>query len=236
MFISIMIGACSSSKIEQNISAEERFALGIEQFNKKNYLEAINEFSIVTLQFPGSNESDDAQYYLGECRLNREEYLLATYEYERLKRNMPVSPFVSLAQYKIAYAYDMLSPTPPLDQSYTLKAIDEYQLFIEYFPNDTLVALSEERISKLRERLAEKEYKSAILYMKMEYYKSATIYFDYVLEYYHDSKYAEGAYVGKIESLIKRRKAEDAKITAEKFFEKYPNSEQKNEVLNLLKQ
>lgn len=236
IYLAFILMACSSSKIEQNMTSEERYELGMKEFNKNNFLEAINEFSIVTLQYPGSAESDDAQYYLGECRFNREEYLLATYEYERLKRNMPASPYVSKAQYKIALSYDMLSPTSSLDQNYTLKAIDEYQAFIEYFPTDSLAIISEKRILELREKLAEKEYNTAVLYMKMEYFKAATIYYDNVLENYHDSKYAEKSYVGKIEALIKRRKNEDAQFVAEKFLEKYPHSNYRTEVLTLIKQ
>ena len=97
LLLSLLI-SCKSSDVEKPLTAEERFGIGMKEFQDENYIEAINEFSVVTLQYPGSSVSDDAQYYLGECRFLREEYLLAAYEYEALKRNMPASPLLPKAQ------------------------------------------------------------------------------------------------------------------------------------------
>lgn len=228
------IFSCKTSDVEKVLSAEERFELGIREFNNENYIEAINEFSIITMQYPGSAVSDDAQFYLGECRFMREEYLLASYEYEALKRNMPASPLLPIAQYKIALCYYMLSPKSQLDQTYSLKAIDEFQAFIEYFPNDTLVIDAEGKIKELRERLAKKDYETAILYVNMEYYKAATFYFDKVIELYHDTKYAELAYVGKIESLLKRKKYNEVIAESQIFFKKYPQSTHRKKVESII--
>lgn len=225
---------CKSTDVEKILSAEERFELGLHEFNKGNYLEAINEFTIITMQYPGSAVSDDAQYYLGECRFMREEYLLASYEYEALKRNMPASSLVPKAQYKIALCYYMLSPEAQLDQTYSLKAIDEFQTFIEYFPDDSLAVDAETKIKELRERLAKKDYETAVLYVNMEYYKAATFYFDKVIELYHDTNYAELAYVGKIESLVKRKKYDDVISESEIFLKKFPQSKFKKKVESLI--
>ena len=234
LFLSLLI-SCKSSDVEKTLTAEERFEIGMKEFQDENYIEAINEFSVVTLQYPGSSVSDDAQYYLGECRFFREEYLLAAYEYEALKRNMPASPLIPKAQYKIASSYYNLAPESPLDQTYSLKAIDEFQAFIEYYPTDSLVAEAEAKITELRDRLAEKEYQTAIIYMKMEYYKAATFYFSNVLENYHDSKFAEKSFVGKIESLVKRKKINEAVSESDKFFKKYPGSAYRADVESLIK-
>jgi outer membrane protein assembly factor BamD len=234
IFIIILVG-CKSSNIEPTISAEKRFEMGMQEFKDENYLEAINEFSVVTLQYPGSSVSDKAQYYLGESRFYREEYLLAAYEYEALKRNMPASTLVPKAQFRIAESYYNLAPESPLDQTYSLRAIDEFQTFVEYYPTDSLALKAAEKIKELRDRLAEKEYQTAVIYMKMEYYKAATLYFNNVLENYHDSKFAERAYVGKIESLVMRKKIDEARIEAEKLFSKFPSTIHRDEVENLLK-
>lgn len=232
--IVIIFISCRTSDVEKILSPEERFEKGLREFTEENYLEAINEFSIITMQYPASAVADDAQFYLGECRFMREEYLLASYEYEALKRNMVASPLVPKAQYKIALCYYMLSPKSQLDQTYSLKAIDEFQVFIEYFPNDSLVADAESKIKELRERLAKKDYETAILYVNMEYFKAATFYFDKVIELYHDTKYAELAYVGKIESLLKRRKYEEAISESEIFLKKFPQSTQKPKIESLI--
>ena len=63
----------------------------------------------------------------------------------------------------------------------------------------------------------------------MEYYKAATYYFDLVLDKYHDTQYAESAYLKKAEALTFRKKFTDAKETLEKFRSKYPSSALKSD-------
>lgn len=229
----VTLSSCHSSDVIQNLSAEDRFERGKYKFDNRDFLEAIEDFTAITLQFPGSSVADDAQFYLGECRFQREEYVLAAYEYETLKKSMPASPLIPMAQYKIGLCYYKLSPKSSLDQNYTKKAIDEFQNFLEYFPTHTLAADAEAKILELNNRLAKKDYDTAVLYMKMENYKAATYYFDSVLEKFHDSEYAERAHFGKLEALVARKKYEDAKIEAEKFLAKYPNSEFKASVQSL---
>lgn len=216
--------SCSSSEVQVALSAEARFEAGMKKFADGDYLEAISEFQIVKLQFPGSGVADKAQYYLGECRFRREEYLLAAQEYQVLQRSMAASPLVPLAMYKIGLCYYMLSPTRSLDQTYTLKAIDGLQAFIEYNPKHDLVKDAETKIQELNTRLAGRMYDIADLYMKMDDYLAAAIYYDQVIEKYHDTRYAEPALLGKVRSLVARKRYEEAKETLGKFFEKYPNS------------
>ncbi|HYQ86884.1 MAG TPA: outer membrane protein assembly factor BamD [Bacteroidota bacterium] len=233
LIIAGLIGAvfcgCGSSSPIQSLSAEQRFALGKKNFDDGNYAEAILDFEIIKLQYPGSAVADKAQYYLAESRFKLGEYLLAAEEFQALRRNMPASPLAPEAQYKIGLCYYDLSPKSSLDQSYTTRAIDEFQTFIEYYPKHELVADAEAKIKELNTRLAEKKYNEAQLYMKLEAYKAAAITFDNVIEKYHDTPYAEPALLGKVKALIARGKYDDAKPEIEKFLAKYPNSEHKGE-------
>jgi outer membrane protein assembly factor BamD len=224
---------CKGSDVAQNFTAEERFNLGKQKFDEGDYLEAISHFEIVKLQYPGSAQADDAQYYLGECQFQQESYLVSIEEYRALKRNYPTSPFVPAAQYKIGLCYFNLTPRFQLDQSYADKAIDEFQSFLEYYPTHELVPDAEARIQELNTRLARKLFDTAELYMKMDYYKPATIYYASVIEKYHDTPFAEPALLGKVKSLIARKKYDDAKIDIERFLQKYPTSGAHDEALSL---
>jgi outer membrane protein assembly factor BamD len=218
------IAGCGSEEATKQLSSEERFELGMKALNNEDYLAAIEEFKVVSLQYQGSKVADSAQFYMGECRFLREEYILAAFEYDVLIRTMPSSIFVSRARFKRATCYDNLSPKSILDQNYTRKAIDEYQAFLEYHPTDTLVSLAEQRINDLNTKLAQKDFENGMTYMHMEYYKAATYYFDLVLDKYHDTKYAEPASLKKAEALTNRKKYADAKEALQKFREKYPSS------------
>jgi outer membrane protein assembly factor BamD len=220
---SLWIG-CSSKETLTNLSAEERFQRAKTLFDNADYLEAINEFTVITLQFQGSAVAGDAQFYLAECRFKRNEFLLASYEYQTLRRNMPASPRVPEAMYKLGLAFYSLAPKSRLDQQYTKRAIDELQAFVEYYPTSEFVADASAKIQELNTRLAKKEFDTAQLYATMEYNKSAIFYFDNVIEKYHDTEYAPLAYLSKVELLMARKKFSDAKAEITKFLSKYPNS------------
>ncbi|MCX6120469.1 MAG: outer membrane protein assembly factor BamD [Ignavibacteriales bacterium] len=222
--LSTFIAGCGSDQATKQLSAEERYALGMKAFKGEDYLAAIEEFKVVSLQYQGSKVADSAQFSMAECRFLREEYILAAFEYDVLIRTMPSSIFVSRARFRRATCFYNLSPKFILDQNYSRKAIDEYQAFLEYHPTDTLVSLAEQRINELNTKLAQKDFENGITYMHMEYYKAATYYFDLVLDKYHDTQYAEPATLKKAEALTSRKKYADAKEALQKFREKYPSS------------
>ncbi len=230
----MFLTGCGSSEPIEQLSAEKRFAVGMRLFNNEDYLDAIEDFKIVTLQFQGSSVADAAQYYLAECRYKREEYILAAYEYETLLRTMPTSSYAAKARYKRALCYYRLSPPSYLDQDYTRKAIDEFQAYIEYSPTDSLVHDAEAKITELNTKLAKKDYDDGVQYMKMDYYRAAVVYFESVLEKYHDTPYAELAQLKKSEALSMRKKYADAMTELETFYKKYPNSQHKEEADRLL--
>jgi outer membrane protein assembly factor BamD len=228
-----VLTGCSSSEQATTLTAEERFDKGKNLFDEEDYLEAVNEFTVVTLQYQGSGVADDAQFYLGECRFRREEYLLAAFEYQQLIRNMPASPLAADARFKIGLCYYHLSPKSSLDQEYTRKAIDELQSFVEYHPAHEQAPEAERLIAELTGRLAKKSYEIANQYAVLEYYKSAIFYYDDVIEKYHDTEYAPLAYLGKARLFLNRRRYRDALQTVTAFLEKFPESSLREEALQI---
>jgi outer membrane protein assembly factor BamD len=215
---------CHSSNVVENLSAEDRYTLAKAKFDDENYLDAIEDFRVITLQYPGSRVADSAQFFLAQSYFHRDQFILAASEYETLVRSMSVSPLVPEARYEIGMCYYELSPNSDLDQKYTYKALDAFQSFIEYHPTNALVPQAEQKIRELNTKLAGKEYNSGKIYMKMEYYGAAERQFQFVLEKYHDTDYAPPALIGEVEALIARKKYSEAKKEIDKFFVRYPSS------------
>jgi outer membrane protein assembly factor BamD len=232
----LCLAGCSTAKEVEQLSVEKRFEKAIALFKEENYLDAYEEFRIVTLQFQGSKFADEAQFDMGECRFRREEFILSAYEYDVLVRTMPTSVYVPRARYQKALCYYRLAPAYYLDQTYARQAVDEFQSFIEYHPTDSLVTQAESKITELNERLARKEYENGITYIHMEYYKSALNSFDHVLEKYHDTPYAEQAQLMKADVQLRRNHVAEAKAEIEKFLLKYPNSSRKPDAERLQKE
>jgi outer membrane protein assembly factor BamD len=224
ILVTVLELGCHSSNVVETLSAEGRYALAKAKFDDGNYLDAIEDFRVITLQYPGSRVADSAQFFLAQSYFHRDQFVLAASEYETLVRSMSVSPLVPEARFQIGMCYYELSPSSDLDQQYTYKALDAFQSFIEYHPTNALVPQAEEKIRELNTKLAEKEYNSGKIYMKMEYYGAAERQFQFVLEKYHDTDYAPPALIGEVEALIARKKYSEAKKEIDKFFVRYPSS------------
>ena len=216
--------SCSSSKPDDIPTAVQRFRLGMAEYADENYLDAFQHFEVIRLQFPGSPVSDSARYFSGMCRFHREEYLLASYEFTQTIQSNPAGQLVSDAQYMYAECYYSLSPRYPLDQSYTIRAIDGLQTFIELFPTHPRVPDAEKQIKELTEKLAEKEFKTGLLYVKMENYSAALIYFNTVIDKYYTTPFIDDAMMEKLRILIRRKNFTEAGSLITAFLDKYADS------------
>ncbi|MBZ0200971.1 MAG: outer membrane protein assembly factor BamD [Ignavibacteriaceae bacterium] len=224
---------CASSIDTVNLGAEDRLKYALNLYEDEDYQEALNELQSIILQFPGNTVVDNAQYYLGMTRYKRGEYILGAYEFSKLIKNYPASESISDAQYMLADCYYRLSPNFQLDQQYTQKGIEEFQAFIDFFPADEKVAEAEQKITELNGKLAHKEYNTAVIYEKLEYYTAALKYYENVLDIFHDSEYAPLASYNKIKLLIYRDRNAEALEEADRFLQKFPDSGRYSDVESL---
>jgi outer membrane protein assembly factor BamD len=224
---------CSSSLDTVNFSADEKLAYAITLYEDEDYDLATNELQAIVLQYPGNPVVDDAQYYLGMTRFKREEFILAAYEFSKLVKNMPSSEFVAQGQFMLAESYYQLSPHYTLEQRYSKKAIEEFQAFIDFFPSNEKVPEAEKKINEMNEKLAHKTFENARIYEKLEYYTAALIYYENILEIYHDTPYAPLAMYNKIKLLIDSDRSKEALSEISKFIQRYPDSARIGEMQQL---
>lgn len=229
----LLLMNCSSSVDTSKFTVDEYFTYLMKLYNEEEYETAVQEFQNFLLQYSGSAYNDDAQYYFAMTYFKRGQYLLAAYEFSKLIRNIPASPFVPEAQFMLAESYYQLAPPYQLDQAYTKKAIEEFQVFIDFFPADKKVAEAEAKIKELTERLAEKEYQSGLIYEKMEYEKAAIKYYAFVADTYHDTKFAPISLYRKIQLEIKKGMNAEAITDINTYLNRYPNDERVNDVKQL---
>ena len=234
LLIVVCAFSCGRNKIKSGLTVEERMKDAIRKFDDGDYLDVKTEFQIIILNYPGSSLSDKAQFYLAECHFKLKEYILASAEYQKLIRVYPNSDYVDDAQYKVALANFKLSPKYSLDQTNTEKTIVELQKFLEDYPNSELVKEANEMMAKCREKLAKKSYKSGVSYKKRSLYRSAVIYYEYVLDNYYDTSFAEIALFEKAECLKLLEDYEEAITFYQLFIEKYPENSRNEKIKNIL--
>lgn len=220
----LVLTGCGKHKIKPNISGEERMKIAEEMFNDGDYLDARTQFRIVILNSPGGTLSDKAQFYYAECHFKVKEYILAIAEYEKMTRIYANSEYVDDAQYQIGMSYYKLSPKAALDQSYTEKAIEEFQKFLEDYPGSDLVPKTNEYMRKCRDKLAQKNFKNGESYRKRALFRSALVYYDFVLDNYYDTKFAEKSLWEKAECYRQLSEAEQAEKFYQLYLEKYPDN------------
>ncbi len=231
--MSFLLGACSSSQEIIIQGAEATFHKGLRLLEKRSYLDARSELDIVVKQYPASAYADSAQFYLAQTYYETHEYITAAFEFGNVFRNYPSSRLAPDARFKIAMCYAAQSPRPQLDQEDTRKAIESFQNFIDYYPGSPLVSNAEKEITKLRNKLAKKDFEIAKLYNTLGYYRAAIVYYDVILEKYHDSDVADLAALGKVKALLERHRNVEAKAALVKFYASYPDSPAKAEANKL---
>ncbi len=211
---------------------EEAFKIAKAKFDDKEYLDAIDDFSFIKIKFPGTSVADKTQYYLGASYYYKEEYILAAYEFESFLKNYPLSSLIAQNRYMLGLCYYNLSPKYSLDQEYTRYAIEELQLFVELYPEDKNAPDANAKLKELKDKLAYKLYRTGQLYMKMDDYKAAALYFKDVYEQYVDSDWADDAMLGQVDALINAKKPDEAKKVLEKFYILFPKSNLKSKADN----
>lgn len=226
LLATIALASCSSTGTIKSVAdePESAFLMAKRSYTKGDYLEAIDQFSIIKLKFSGSNVIDKSVYYLGMSYYKNEEYILAVYEFETILKSYATSPFVEDAYYYAAMCYYKLSPDYNLDQSYTKFAISAFQQYVDLFPNGKNTSASEMRMKELRNKLALKAFKNAEMYYNLENYRSAIVYYDYVLNDFFESEYADDALYGKIQALIRKKMYPEANKEIERFKKRFTAS------------
>ena len=224
LFSSIFFHCSKQTVNMKEITPEAQFEAAKRLFDKKDYYKAKMQLTVVVLNNPGHSIIEQAQFYLAESHFYLKEYIQAIAEYEKLIRSMPQSPYVDDARYKVGLSYFELSPGYALDQEYTQKAITQFQLFLEEFPDSDVRGEVEKKLQEARNKLAKKEYKTGELYRKMGYWNASALSYQAVISDYYDTKFAEDAYYWMAECHAKLMEWDQAIEDYTALIDKYPNS------------
>ncbi|MEM8484174.1 MAG: outer membrane protein assembly factor BamD [Bacteroidota bacterium] len=198
----MLVAGCGSANRISYDTPQEAFGKGKVLYEEGKYTAAITYFQGV-FSFGRTHQwAADAQLYLARAYRDNKEYLLASNEYERFTKIYRADPRLARVNFERAETFAQMSPAPALDQSDTKRAIQEFQLFIDRFPNDDLIGEAQEQVVALRTKLAEKQFLTAQLYERRELFEAAALSFESVFDLYPDTPWAQPALVGAIKMYI----------------------------------
>lgn len=238
------------NKVLKSKDYNVRYAYAKKAFEQKKYAQAYTILADLVPVFRGSDKAEECLYLLALSYYENKDYLNSGAYFKQYYTQYPKGQFTELARYYSGYGYYLDSPDPQLDQTITLKGIEELQAFLDYFPKSDKVAIAQSAIFELQDKLVLKEYENALLYYNLgnymgNNYEAAVITAKNAIKDYPYSKYKE-----KLEMLILKARFKEAQQSVDEkkeerfrtvideyyaFINDYPESESRREADNIFK-
>ena len=153
----------------------------------------IEIFRQVIKNAPYSTLAPQSQYKIGLYMMEQQMYTEARDEFEKLLNDYSESDWTKAAKYQIALADAARSSGADYDQKVTQAAVEEFNDFVEQYPDAELSENAKTKIDELRDKEAENNYNIAAFYEKRKEYKAAKIYYQIVVDDYTASPWSTKA-------------------------------------------
>jgi outer membrane protein assembly factor BamD len=228
--------SCKNSyqKVVKSQDLELKYVKAKEYYDKGAYEKALPLFEELITLNKGSKSIDEVYYLFAMSHYKMENFLIAAFHFKNIHDSYPLSPYAEESLYMVGVSNAELSADIPLDQTYTEKAIDAFQLFVNSYPSSQWMEKSNQQMSMLRRKLEVKALNAAELYYKIGHYKAAATSFANVLKEFPDTKDAERVqffiiksyYEYAANSIVKRQEERynEAIKAFTAFSAKYPTS------------
>jgi len=146
---------------------------GIKDLKKKNYRDAIETFEKVRDRYPYSEQALLAQLKLADAYYYQKKYDEAIQAYKDFEKLHPTNKAVPYCVYRRGLCYYRQRSTIDRDQTYTTKALEEFRILKQKYPQTEYIANAERYMSRCRLDLAEHEFYIAEFYYRTKHYKAA---------------------------------------------------------------
>ncbi|MBI9061202.1 MAG: outer membrane protein assembly factor BamD [Marinilabiliaceae bacterium] len=247
----LFLGGCSQyQRLIKSQDYELWYTKAMEYYQEEDYTRASTLFSELINIYRGTDKAEIINYALANSLYGLGDYQIAGHYYQEYGRNYSVGEHAEECQYLSAYCYYKRSPKPRLDQTNTEDAIQEFQLFINMYPNSARVEEATRLMDELRDKLVFKSYLSARLYYDLgDYmgnnYQSAVIAAENSLKDFPDTKYREelsflileSKYIQAEKSVVEKKIERARKAVDEyyNFINEFPESKFRKKADKILK-
>ena len=239
--------SCSSyQKLLKSDDFDAKYQKAVEYYQDKDFFRASSLFQQVQNVYRGSEKAEKVDYYYAYCTYYQGDILMAAYYFDRFNKTYPLSQHSEECEFMAAYCLFEYSPSASLDQTYTNKAIDHFQLFLTHYPNSEKKDSVNHLIQHLSDKLQTKEYNDSKLYFKLGNYNSAVVALNNVLHDYPDTKNREEilflilkSHFLYAENSVQKKKRERYQATIESYFtliDQFPKTKYLKEAQRIYKQ
>lgn len=247
----VLLSSCGEfQRVQKSNDYEYKFDYAKRAFEEKRYVQASTLLQDCITVFKGSDKAEESLYLLGLSHYENKDYLTAGAYLKQYYTRYPKGKYAEDARFYTGYGYYLDSPDPQLDQSGTIKAIEELQGFLDYFPRSDRVSVAQNAIFELQDKLTLKQLQNAQLYYNLGNYmgnnfESCVIVARNAIKDYPYSKYKEDlellilkARFQEADMSIDERKAERFREVIDEYYSftnNYPDSPHRREAENIYK-
>ncbi|WP_165156871.1 outer membrane protein assembly factor BamD [Parabacteroides sp. ZJ-118] len=216
LMMTVLLSSCGEyNKILKSTDYELKYSYAKKYFNAKQYSKSATLLDELVTIFKGTAHAEESLYLLAQSYYGQKDYQTASQYFETYYTTYPKGEFTELSRFYSGYGLYLDSPDPRLDQSQTYKAIEQLQLYLEYYPQSERAEEAQNILFELQEKLAYKELMATRLYFNLGTYmgnnfQSCVITAQNALKNYPYSEYRE-----EFMFLIVRAKYELALVSVE---------------------
>lgn len=171
LLAAIVFSSCGEyNKLLKSTDYEYKYEAAKNYFAKGQYGKAATLLNEVFTILKGTDKAEESLYMLGMSYYNQKDYSTAAQTFITYYNTYPRGTYTELARFHAGKALYEESPDARLDQSGTYMAIQELQMFMEYFPQSLKKEEAQTMIFTLQDKLVMKEFLAARLYYNLGNY------------------------------------------------------------------
>jgi len=244
-FSGVFLTSCKSEfeKIRSSGDADSIMKKAFDYYEQEEWSKAQSLFELAIGVYKGRVEAEKAYFYYAYTHYHQGKYILGAYYFRTFSSTFPNSEYREESDFMESFANYQLSPNYRLDQTYTEKAINGLQLFVNTYPTSERVTTANQLIDEMRSKLEKKAYGEAELYYDLRQYQSATQSYENLLKDFPDTKQVElvkymmiKSYYDLAENSIFTKQEEryrSALKSSTDFIEKFPESTRLKDVISI---
>ena len=168
LLLFVLFSSCGEyNKILKSTDIMVRYDAAKKYFDEEKYSRAIALLEGVVPMLRSSVYAEESLYMLAQANYKSKDYITATEYFKNYYSMYPRGEYAELSRYYAAYGLYLTSADSRLDQSETYKAMQQFQDFIEYYPQSEKKNEAQNYLFELQEKLALKELQAARLYYNL---------------------------------------------------------------------
>ncbi len=244
----VFLASCKSEfeALRSSNNPEKVYKAANKYYADKQYDRAIALYDIVIQYFRGRQEAEDLFYKYAYAHYYQGDYILASTYFKNYSGTFANSQNKMDADYMSAYSNYKLSPNYKLDQTYTAKAIEGFEQFVNLYPNTEKATEANNMIDEMRRKLEIKSFSQGELYYKIGEYQAAVTSFQNTLKDFPESKNTEeirylilkSSFILAQNSIYQKQieRYNETLVHYNTFIKKHPNSKYTKDVNNIHKE